>query len=130
MTIEKKPKGFDRAQNTAEEFLKDKEKTGYLLDEAIKKAARNDTALESVWADLQAVFRLVKAWIHGEYKEIPWQTLIFALAGVVYFVNPFDIVPDFIPGAGFLDDATVIGFVIRSIKKDIKLFLSWENSQA
>ncbi|MEM7362327.1 MAG: YkvA family protein, partial [Bacteroidota bacterium] len=38
---------------------------------------------------------------------------------LIYFVNPFDAVPDLIPAAGLLDDATVIGFVIASVKQDI-----------
>ena len=79
--------------------------------------------------DLQALLRLTKAWLKSEYTQTPWQTIVFAIAGIIYFVNPFDIVPDFIPGAGYLDDATVIGFVIKSIRREIKQFLDWEKAQ-
>ncbi|MFQ5709353.1 MAG: YkvA family protein [bacterium] len=128
MSSNQEPEGFESAQNTAEAFAKDKEKTGYLLREAAEKAERNRNVLESIWDDLQALFRLVKAWVSGEYKYVPWQTIVFAIAGVVYFVNPFDFVPDFLPGAGYLDDATVVGFVLKSIKNDIEQFLAWERA--
>jgi len=124
-----KPEGFENAQNKAEEFAKDKQKTDYLLNEALKKAERNKNVLENIWTDLQALIRLTRAWLKSEYTQTPWQTIVFAIAGIIYFVNPFDIVPDFIPGAGYLDDATVIGFVIKSIRREIKQFLDWEKAQ-
>ena len=128
--IDQKPEGFENAQDKAQEFFKDKEKTGHLLDEALRKAERNKNVLENIWVDLQALLRLTKAWLKNEYTQIPWQTIVFAIAGIIYFVNPFDIVPDFIPGAGYLDDATVIGFVIKSIRREIKQFLDWEKAQS
>lgn len=124
-----KPQGFENAESKAQEFAKDKEKTGHLLDEALRKAERNKSVLENIWEDLQALIRLSKAWLKGNYIQTPWQTIVFAIAGIIYFVNPFDIVPDFIPGAGYLDDATVIGFVIKSVKRDIEQFLLWEQTQ-
>ena len=41
------------------------------------------------------------------------KALLFALAG--YLVLPFDLVPDFIPVAGQLDDAVVVALVLRSL---------------
>ncbi|MFQ5651053.1 MAG: YkvA family protein [bacterium] len=123
------PEGFSSARSLAEEFARDKSKTGHLLDDAISKAERNRTVLDNIWEDLQALFRLIRAWRKGAYAQTPWQTIIFAIAGIIYFVNPFDIVPDFLPGAGYLDDATVVGFVLKSIKHDIAHFLSWETMQ-
>jgi len=122
-------KEFKSAKQKAEEFAQDKEKTGYLLEEAAAKAKRNRSVLDDVWRDLQTLFRLLKAWKNGEYA-LPIQSIVFALAGIVYFVNPFDIVPDFIPFSGYLDDATVLGFVLRSIKNDINQFIEWEKAHS
>src|SRR6478735_7032202 len=41
------------------------------------------------------------------------KALLFALAG--YLMLPFDLVPDFIPVAGQLDDALVVALVLRSL---------------
>lgn len=128
MNKDNQPKGFRQAKQKAEELLIDQETAGYLLTEAEEKAQRNKSVLENIWEDLQSLIRLGRAWKAGTYREIPWQSIVFAIAGVIYFVNPFDLVPDFIPGAGYLDDATVIGFVVKSLKQDILRFLQWELS--
>ena len=44
-------------------------------------------------------------------------TLIGALA---YFVSPFDIVPDFIIGVGFLDDASVLMAAFAAVRGSIR----------
>jgi DnaJ like chaperone protein len=41
-----------------------------------------------------------------------WQILLIILA-VLYILNPFDILPDLMIGWGWLDDAVVLGFLIR-----------------
>lgn len=130
MSKAKKPKGFDKARKTAEEFLRDKDKTTHLLNAAIEKAEYSQSTLEKIWNDLQLLFRLVRAWLAGQYTIIPWQSVIFVVAAIVYFVNPFDLVPDFLPGSGFLDDATVVGFVLKSIKRDLEDFSLWEKSNS
>jgi uncharacterized membrane protein YkvA (DUF1232 family) len=48
---------------------------------------------------------------------------------ILYFVSPIDLIPDWLPLAGFVDDAAVILFVIRQLKQDIDGFLAWENAQ-
>lgn len=57
------------------------------------------------------------------------QTILWAIAAIIYFVNPFDVIPDFIPVVGYVDDSTVIAFVINSIRKDLDDFLKWERSK-
>lgn len=39
------------------------------------------------------------------------------LAGLFYLCNPFDIIPDFTPGTGFMDDAYVINYCIGFLEK-------------
>ncbi|MFQ5596682.1 MAG: YkvA family protein [Nitrospiria bacterium] len=129
MAEDQKPGGFKEAEKTAADFVKDKAKTEHLLIEAVQKADREKSFLGKIWDDLQALFRLVRAWHKGEYTEVPMKTIMLAISAVVYFVNPFDLVPDFLPGVGFIDDAAVIGFVLRSIKEDIDRFLAWEGTR-
>jgi uncharacterized membrane protein YkvA (DUF1232 family) len=121
------PRGFAQAQNQAESAARDKNKTKQLLQEAVKKAYQNRNQLKAIWEDLMAVFRMLKAWSKGDYQSIPWKTIVLSLATIIYFLNPFDVAPDFIPGVGFLDDAVVLGFVVNSIKKELDKFLRWEN---
>ncbi|MCP4630689.1 MAG: DnaJ domain-containing protein [bacterium] len=41
-----------------------------------------------------------------------WQIILIILA-VLYILNPFDILPDMMIGWGWLDDAVILGFLIR-----------------
>ena len=87
------------------------------------------TATPEDWDDLMALFRLVWAWVTREYTEVPWKTLLWILGAIVYFVNPFDVIPDFIPVFGYVDDAAVIAFVINSVRNDVEDFKDWEQSK-
>ena len=121
------PRGFGQAQSQAESAARDKNKTKQLLHDALNKAYRNRAQLKSVWEDLMAVCRMLKAWSKGDYQSVPWKTIVLSLATIIYFLNPFDVAPDFIPGIGYLDDAVVLGFVVNSIKKELDKFLLWES---
>lgn len=121
------PRGFAQAQNQAESAARDKNKTKQILHDALNKAYRNRAQLKSVWEDLMAVCRMLKAWSKGDYQSVPWKTIVLSLATIIYFLNPFDVAPDFIPGIGYLDDAVVLGFVVNSIKKELDKFLRWES---
>lgn len=124
----KEPAGFKSARSKAESLIKDISKVTSLLNKAISRADENKSLLKKVWSDLTALFRLIRAYISGRYRDVPWQTIILALAAVIYFVNPFDLIPDLIPFFGYIDDSSVIGFVIYSISKDFKKFLEWEKN--
>jgi uncharacterized membrane protein YkvA (DUF1232 family) len=121
------PRGFAQAQSQAESAARDKNKTKQLLRDALNKAYQNRNQLKSVWEDLMAVCRMLKAWSKGDYQSVPWKTIVLSLATIIYFLNPFDMAPDFIPGVGYLDDAVVLGFVVNSIKKELEKFLRWES---
>lgn len=126
---EEERKQFAKEKRRAREYVTDKQKTAQLLEEAIEKARRNKEALTKLWGKLMALFRLVSAWVKGEYTEVSLKTILLVIAAIIYFVNPFDVIPDFIPGVGYLDDAVVIIFVINSIRGDLDKFLKWERSK-
>jgi len=85
--------------------------------------------LKGYWGDLQTLVRLVRAYASGTYREVALSTLLFALAGIIYFVNPFDLIPDFILGLGFIDDVSVLVYVLSKIKVEVDTFLRWEEQK-
>ena len=121
---------FRQARSQAHSYVNDKTKTSNLLQEVLAKAYSNRAQLRTIWKDLMSICRMLKAWSQGNYKAVPWRTLVLSLATVIYFLNPFDVSPDFIPGVGYLDDAVVLGFVARSVKKDLVRFLRWESQES
>lgn len=125
----KQPKGFGSAKRKAASLAKDVNQISHLVNEATAKAENNRHAIKRFAETLSTLCRLVKARGKGSYKEAPRRTILWAVAAIVYFVNPFDVVPDFIPVVGYLDDAAVLGFVMNSIAQDIDDFQEWENTK-
>lgn len=54
----------------------------------------------------------------GDY-DVPWKSVATVAGALAYFVNPWDLVPDFIPYMGYLDDAYVIHLAIEFAKEDL-----------
>ncbi len=43
-------------------------------------------------------------------------------AALLYFVNPIDLVPDFLPLVGYLDDAAIIAVCFKIIQADLRKY--------
>lgn len=121
------PRGFEKVTREASEYANDPSRARKLIESVLNKAYRHQGQLRKVWDDLLSLCRMIRAWTRGEYRTIPRKTILMAIAAAIYFLNPFDMVPDFIPGVGYLDDATVIAFVLNSIRVDVMKFLEWES---
>ncbi|MBT3198896.1 MAG: DUF1232 domain-containing protein [Phycisphaerales bacterium] len=119
----------DQATKVARDYRNAPERAMQLAVEAAKKAKRNKGSLRKVVSDLATLVRLVRAWGASEYRDVPWKTIAIALGAIIYFVNPFDAIPDFIPGVGYLDDALVVGVTVKSIKTALDAFKIWETKQ-
>jgi uncharacterized membrane protein YkvA (DUF1232 family) len=73
--------------------------------------------------------RLLRAYAQGEYREIPWKSLLLIVAAILYFINPIDVIPDLMPLVGLTDDFAVLFMVYKAIGADIDKFLEWEKSK-
>lgn len=114
--------GFSKAKETAEKILNEQDKVRETLEDARRKAEKEKHRISNSLEQLKLLIQMVYSYLNGEYTKIPWKTLILALAAILYFLNPLDIVPDFIPGLGYLDDAVVLAFVANSLKSDLEAF--------
>jgi len=73
--------------------------------------------------------RLLRAYASGDYRTIPWKSLLLIVAAILYFINPIDVIPDLLPIIGLSDDFAVLFMVYKSIGSDIEKFLEWEKSR-
>ena len=69
-----------------------------------------------------SVSQMVRDYFSGTYKDIPWTSVAAMAFGIVYVVNPFDLVPDFIPFAGYVDDIAVVALVVAAVQLDLKKY--------
>ncbi|WP_207895810.1 YkvA family protein [Hymenobacter gummosus] len=122
-------KGFLRK---AEDYLKQPLRIKQLLNDAYTKAnAKKDIGhiAHEAWESLQTLFRLVKAAASGEYTGVPTPTVLGAVAVLIYFLSPIDLVPDFIPVVGLLDDVALMAWFTSTLKTEMDKFEEWERSK-
>ena len=103
-----------------------------ILENAVKKAQQNENSQviqPDFWTHLKAFFRLMKAYIRREYTDVPWGSIALVAGAIIYFVSPIDLLLDWIPLAGFIDDAAVLVFVLRQVKIDLAKFQEWEQTR-
>jgi uncharacterized membrane protein YkvA (DUF1232 family) len=121
---------YKRAERRARKVVKSPDDAKKLVASAVTKADKHGLDLGDAFEDLQALLRLIRAYAKGEYRDLPAKTMVAAAAAVVYFVSPADLIPDPIPGVGYVDDAAVIFFVIKAISHDVERFREWEQAAA
>lgn len=120
--------GYKKFEKKAKEYVKRPEKTDVLIKDATKKADDKKGSLTEIWDNLQLLFELVSAWRKGEYRKIPTASIVTIIASIIYFVSPIDLMPDFLVGLGIVDDAAVIGFVLKQITADLEKFKIWKEN--
>lgn len=54
--------------------------------------------------------------------RLPHQEAKRVLNALAYFAEPEDLIPDHIPGLGFLDDAIMIELVVRELKHEMEAY--------
>jgi len=54
--------------------------------------------------------------------RLPHEEAARVLNALAYFTEPDDLIPDHIPGLGFLDDAIMVELVVRELKHEIEAF--------
>ncbi|MBF9142760.1 DUF1232 domain-containing protein [Microvirga sp. SRT04] len=100
-----------------------------LLTDAYQKASQKNevgTLAHEAWDTLQTMFRLIKASISGEYTGVPGTTVAAAVAVLIYFLSPIDLIPDFIPVLGLLDDVALVAWFSTTLKHEMDRFHEWE----
>jgi len=60
--------------------------------------------------------------VHDQGWALPEEEKSRVLSALAYFSDPDDLIPDEIPGLGFLDDAIMIELVVRELKNELDAY--------
>lgn len=82
------------------------------------------------WMDQAGLMlALVKDYWAGRYREVPYWAISAGALALLYVLNPADVIPDVLPGVGYLDDATVVAFCLKLIERELQRYRDWRAAQ-
>ena len=119
---------YKQSRAAAEKMAQDPDKMKQFLDN-LEQKLNEIPKIGGYLANIPVLADMVRSYCVGEYRQLPIASLVGILTALLYFVLPFDILPDFIPGIGQLDDALVIAVTMAFIKADVATYKQWRAEQ-
>jgi len=75
--------------------------------------------LKSAVADLPFAEDLLAAYYCAFDRQTPLHVKVVLLGAIAYFILPTDLIPDYIPVIGYIDDAAVLAGAIKIVSSHI-----------
>jgi uncharacterized membrane protein YkvA (DUF1232 family) len=94
--------------------------------EEIRRQFESEGPLAKFVDDCKLLIVAVKDYWHGKYKRIPYWTIAAIVVALLYVLNPFDLIPDFIPVFGQIDDAAVVAACLLLVRQDLQKYKKWK----
>ncbi|MCG6880286.1 MAG: DUF1232 domain-containing protein [Deltaproteobacteria bacterium] len=82
-----------------------------------------------LFEDFRLLGALIKDYWKGEYRDVSLASIVVFVLAVVYFLSPIDVLSDFIPILGQVDDALILLFCIYFLEKDLQEYHRWKQDR-
>jgi uncharacterized membrane protein YkvA (DUF1232 family) len=89
-----------------------------------QKVEKASPALRKIMESVKDLYSLFRDGVKGQYDVHP-ATLGIIAGGLLYFIIPLDVIPDYLPLVGYLDDAAVLTAIINSLQGEIGKYRKW-----
>lgn len=119
---------IERNRAKAEEIFYDDKKYGLFIKALDMKFKHFRHIRESIGM-VPTLRDMINSYRTKKYTKLPFKTIAAILGALIYFVSPLDIIPDFIPFLGAIDDVAVISFCLKMIKDDLNAYLLWKEDE-
>ena len=86
----------------------------------------NDKNLKQFIEEVKLFFCMLKDFFTKKYPEVPVGTIVAIVGALLYVLAPIDVIPDFIPVAGYLDDAGIIALCLNYVKDDLDKYKAFK----
>lgn len=112
----------------AKKIVSDPERMEKLAEESFA-LLKGEGKMAEVRREGLLLWKLAKDTVTGRYRGLKKRNLFLIVAGLMYLVNPMDIVPDFLFAVGFADDVAVLMYVFKKLDKEIKAYEAWRDEE-
>ncbi len=96
----------------------DEQRVHEKLDGKIESLGRKGGFIGRLIADAKLFYEMLR---DPDFR-LEWQDKAKIIACLLYFITPIDLIPDVIPGLGYIDDAVVMGMTIKALSKLMEKF--------
>ncbi len=76
---------------------------------------------------LNFALTLVEDHAAGRCPQIPYYTVAMLAVALLYFTDPVDVIPDWLPGIGTSDDAIVFEIAFNMARAGIERYCAWKS---
>lgn len=125
--IDKAKEVLDNGMNQAQELIQDPAKIKDLLAQVEEKIKEIPVIGEDL-ANVPEMISMVRSYITKEYEASP-KVIAAVVSALVYFVKRKDLIPDFIPILGRVDDIAIIAVATKLCAPEIKEYMEWKTSK-
>ena len=87
----------------------------------VMKKVQHIRSLATLWRHRAAFARMGRDVAGGRYKLSVF-TIIALVFGIFYIISPIDLIPDFIPIIGWMDDGLVFYFLIKRLMAELERY--------
>jgi uncharacterized membrane protein YkvA (DUF1232 family) len=93
--------------------------------------SRNNLIKYGFWGrlieDFRVLFSLIKDYSRGAYRDVSLSSILIFVFMIAYILSPVDLLSDFIPVLGQIDDAVVVFLCMQGLRKDLDRYRDWKN---
>ena len=79
--------------------------------------------------ELPLLMSLIRDYGSGRYRRIPWWAISSIAFALLYLMNPLDLIPDFIPILGHVDDILVVSVCLSLVDHELKRYRVWKDAE-
>lgn len=90
---------------------------------------QDNEKLKEFLSDYKLLIEMIKDYYNGEYREVPMYVIAAIGGTLLYILSPIDLIPDFLPVIGYLDDAAVFAFCLKMIGKELEMYKKWKETK-
>jgi uncharacterized membrane protein YkvA (DUF1232 family) len=90
-----------------------------------KRSKLNPKKFFMLFKQVKLGFEMLKDYKRNNYRSVSWKSIAVITTAILYFINPLDLMPDFMGVIGFTDDAIVLAFVFNSLRDELIKYCLW-----